>query len=401
VASIQFKLNGKVAPISVEDYRLVARRAVPGMVWAFIDGGAEDLVTLTANRESFAKWTLRANVLTGAQPTDIGVTIAGVDLSLPVMTAPTGMSGLSHWSGEMGTAQACERAGTRAVISTAASYSPEEIAAATAEDHFFQLYPHADATTGAREMTGRFIQRADSSGFRALFVTVDSPMVGNREAERKAGMTVSMMPEVSPARMLNAISKPRWVAGYLKHRRNAPKLLADSKGVIHYAATARAQNKPVAAPMIRWDDLAWMREQWTKPLFVKGILDPDDAARAVDIGADGIVVSNHGGRQIDGVMATIDALPAIAQRVGGQVPVLLDGGVRRGTDVVKALCLGASAVLVGRPHIYGLAADGTNGVEQVLEIFRDEILRTMTFMGVENLKQLDRTRLLSRDELPG
>jgi L-lactate dehydrogenase (cytochrome)/(S)-mandelate dehydrogenase len=361
------------------------------MVWAYVDGGAEDLTTLRANREAFERWCLRSHVLTGKEATDLGVEVAGVPLSLPVLLAPTGITGISHWTGELGAAQAAERTGTRAILSTAASYSIEEVAGGTQQDHFFQLYPWADATTGARALTESFIDRAKRAGFAALFVTVDVPIHGNREGERKRGMGTP--PILTPSRIASAAIRPKWWYGFFRHQRMSARNLVDEGGVKAAVRSVRAQYRWMR-PELDWTDFAWMREQWSGPLFIKGVLDADDAARAVDLGAEGIVVSNHGGRQLNGAVASLDALPAIARRVNGQAEILLDGGIRRGSDIVKALCLGAKAVCVGRPYVYGLAARGPGGVEHVLRILREEMSRAMTLMGVDRLEDLDRSWLL-------
>jgi isopentenyl diphosphate isomerase/L-lactate dehydrogenase-like FMN-dependent dehydrogenase len=390
VTAFKYKLSSRSGPITVEDYRRLARRAVPDMVWAYVDGGAEDHATLRANRQAFERWCLRSLVLTGKEASDFSVQIAGVPLALPVLLAPTGVTGISHWTGELGAAQAAERVGTRAVLSTAASYSIEEVAGGTQEDHFFQLYPWADEATGARALTESFIDRAKRSGFAALFVTVDVPVHGNREGERRRGMGTP--PVLTPRRIADAAIRPKWWYSFLRHQRMSARNLVDEGGVRAAVRSVRAQYR-FMRPELDWADFAWMREQWSGPLFIKGVLDADDAARAVDLGADGIVVSNHGGRQLEGAVASLDALPAIARRVNGQAEVLLDGGIRRGSDVVKALCLGAKAVCIGRPYVYGLAARGPAGVEHVLRILREEMGRAMTLMGVDRLADLDRSWL--------
>jgi isopentenyl diphosphate isomerase/L-lactate dehydrogenase-like FMN-dependent dehydrogenase len=361
------------------------------MVWAYVDGGAEDHATLRANREAFGRWCLRSRVLTGKEARDLSVEVAGVPLSLPVLLAPTGLTGISHWTGELGSAQAAEQAGTRAILSTAATYSIEEVASGTEHDHFFQLYPWADETTGARALTESFIDRAKRSGFPALFVTVDVPTHGNREGERKRGMGTP--PILTPSRIANAAVRPKWWYAFLRHQRMSARILVDEGGAKAAVRSVQAQYRWMR-PELDWNDFAWMREQWSGPLFIKGVLDAEDAAHAVDLGADGIVVSNHGGRQLDGAVASLDALPAIARRVNGQAEILLDGGVRRGSDVVKALCLGAKAVCIGRPYVYGLAARGPDGVRHVLQILREEISRAMTLMGVDRLEDLDQSWLL-------
>jgi L-lactate dehydrogenase (cytochrome)/(S)-mandelate dehydrogenase len=383
---VRFKLSADPGPMSVEDYRRLARRKVPDMVWAYIEGGAEDLRTLHQNRDAFARWWLRPRVLTGKEGKELGVKLGPVSLDLPVLLAPTGTTGLSHWTGELGAAQAAERAGTRAIISSAACYTPEEIAQGTTEDHYFQLYPWSNPATGARALTETMIRRAHDAGFAGLVVTVDVPVHGNREHEKRRGMGAP--PTLTPARVLNAMRKPRWSYNFLRHQRIAPLLMVGNDPSADAVSSARRLLR-LMRPELDWDDFAWMREIWPdRPLYIKGVLHPDDAAHAVELGADGVVVSNHGGRQLDGAMATLDALPAIVARLGPDVPVILDGGVRRGSDVVKALCLGATAVAIGRPYLYGLAAAGPPGVERVLATFREEIQRTLTLLGCESVHDL-------------
>jgi len=371
----------------VEDYRRLARRAVPRMVWAYIDGGAEDMRTVAANRTAFDRWQLRQRVLTGYPARDdLSATVAGQALDVPIVLAPTGLTGMTHWSGEVAVARGAERAGTRMVLSSASTYTVEEVAAGATEHHWFQLYPWRD-----RELMGSLMSRAARVGAPTLVVTVDVPAHGGRELELRHGMATP--PVLTPARVLDAAVRPRWWYGFFRYRRVTVRHLEDEGGVGAAVRSVRRQ-----AGLIRvdlgWDDVAWMREQWAGRMFVKGILEPEDAVRALDVGADGVVVSNHGGRQLDGAPASLDALPAVAAAVGGRGEVLVDGGIRRGSDIVKALCLGAHAVLIGRPFLYGLAARGEEGVLDVLRILRNELARTMTLMGVHKLRDLDATWLI-------
>jgi L-lactate dehydrogenase (cytochrome)/(S)-mandelate dehydrogenase len=396
MSAFKYKLSSRPGPITVEDYRQLARRAVPSMVWAYVDSGAEDLVTLRSNRDAFDRWRLRSRVLTGNEATDLSVEVAGVPLTMPILLAPTGLTGISHWTGELGAAQAAERQGTRSILSTAATYSIEEVAAGTREDHFFQLYPWADEATGGRALTESFLDRARRGGYAALFVTVDVPVHGNRESERKRGMGTP--PILTPARIASAAIRPAWWYGFLRHQRMSARNLIDTGGARAAVRSVEAQYRYMR-PELDWDDFAWMREQWKGPLFIKGVLDAEDAARAVDLGANGVVVSNHGGRQLDGAVSSLDALPAIAHRLGGRAEILLDGGVRRGSDIVKALCLGAKAVCIGRPYVYGLGARGPAGAAHVLTILQQEVARTMTLMGVQRLEDLVESWLLPANQV--
>jgi isopentenyl diphosphate isomerase/L-lactate dehydrogenase-like FMN-dependent dehydrogenase len=389
--AFKYQLSNRLGPFSVEDYRRLAARKVPDMVWSYVDFGAEDLTTMQGNRTAFDRYAFKRRVLTGKEATDLRTTVAGTELSMPLLLSPLGSVGLSHWTGERGVAQAAERAGTRSIVSTAATYTWEEVAEGTREDHFVQLYPWTDGADGAHELTLSFIKRAEHAGYRALFLTVDVPAPGNREAEKRLGM--GHPPVMTPARVLNAARKPRWVVNFLRHRRMSLRNIVDQAGA-QAAVDSVARQLQMMRAELNWDDFAWVRDNWAGPLFIKGVVDPDDAEKAVALGADGVVVSNHGGRQLDGDVAALDALPAIASRVGDRAEVLLEGGVRRGADVVKALCLGATAVCVGRPYMYGLGAAGPTGVEDVLHILRTETARVMTLMGVERLDELNASLLV-------
>jgi len=406
MSTFRFRFDSGVPPVSVEDWRIKARRRVPDMAWSYIDGGADDLVTLAANRSGFSRWRLRQRALTGKDKPDLSTRFAGANLALPLALAPVGATGLAHWTGDVAAALAAESCGTRAALSTASSYSLEEVGSATRENHWFQLYP-----IGGRERMAELMERARTAGFDALFVTVDVPTRGNREGETKWNFTLPWT--VTPSRALHMLRHWRWVYQTLRHkrissihyletaakvaeeeRRKAPELTA---GVTEAASSLAVLSRLMQADL-DWDDVAWMREEWKGRFYLKGILDAEDAARAVDsAGADGVVVSNHGGRQLDHAAASIEALPAIADRIGDRAEVYLDGGIRRGTDVIKALCLGARGVLIGRPFVYGLAADGENGVRSVIEIFREELSRDLVLMGCGSVAELDRSWLVRAD----
>ena len=400
------RLRDPAPPVSVEAWRRRARRALPDLAWAYLDGGADDHVTLTDNEAGFRRWRLRQRVLTGVTKPSLAATMAREAVALPVALAPTGAAGLSHWTADPAAHRAAERAGTRAVLSTASSYTLEEVAAATEANHWFQLYPFAN-----RAKVAALMERARAAGYTALFVTVDVPILGNREGERRAGMSQPWT--LTPPRLLNMASRPRWLSAVMRKRRVAAihyleraaeakreGLLGTIRGAMQGAgddalASAEAQARYMQGDL-SWDDLAWMRDQWRDgPVYVKGLLDPDDAARAVDaVGCDGVVVSNHGGRQLDRAMGTIDALPAVVDRIGDRAEVYLDGGVRRGSDVLTALALGAKGVFIGRPYLYGLAAAGEMGVSAILDIFRAEMERALVLMGCPGVAALDRSWLL-------
>jgi L-lactate dehydrogenase (cytochrome)/(S)-mandelate dehydrogenase len=395
--NFDFRLRSRPAPITVEDHRDLARKALTAMVWAYVDGGAEDETTLARNRAAFAECRLRQKVLAGYAAPRLEVEIAGMPLKFPVLLAPTGGTALVHWQGELAAARAAEAAGTRLVLSAAASYAVEEIRDGTAEKHWFQLYPW-----GNRDFIEALLDRVAAAGMRVLFVTVDVPTHGGRESAQRRGM--GGKPVMTPATLAEAAFKWRWWRDFLRHKRMGVPNLTQI-GADGVARVAVAEPGFMRADLA-WSDLEWIRARWRGPLFIKGILDPDDAARALDLGAEGIVVSNHGGRQLDGAAATLDALPAIAQRVGKRAQILLDGGVRRGSDVVKAICLGADACLIGRPFLYGLAAGGQAGVTDILRILKTEMARTMTLMGCGDVAELDRSwlfaaeRIAAKEEVP-
>ncbi len=379
--------------ISVEDYRRAAARRVPRLVWEYVEGGADDLVTVRRNQEAFLRWSLRARMMTAHAERRLATTVAGVDIDLPVLLAPTGALGLSHWRGDLSAALGAEAAGTRLVLSTASSWSIEEVAAGTRADHFFQLYPGG-------ERTATLMRRAWQSGYRALFVTVDVPVLGNREGERRRGYASSGSMKrsltLTPRGALDVARHPRWLLHQYRYGRGSMRNLLPTAGVHATFDSIEILHREIDRATFAWADLEWIREQWPGAVYVKGLLDPDDALRAVSMGCDGVVVSNHGGRQLDHSLASLEALPAIVDAVDGRAEVLIDGGIRRGTDVVKALALGARAVLIGRPQIYGLIVGGAQGLVDVLGILRSELDRALALMGVRDVRDLDRGWLIDR-----
>jgi L-lactate dehydrogenase (cytochrome)/(S)-mandelate dehydrogenase len=394
----KLKLIDPAPPVSVEAWRKLARKRLPQLPWNYVDGGADDLVTVEENVQAFRRWRLRQRCLTGVRSPVLSTTMAREAVSMPVALAPTGAAGLSRSVGDVAATVAAEKAGTKAVLSTASSYTLEEVAEATEQNHWFQLYPFSN-----RERVGALIERARAAGYTAMFVTVDVPVVGKREGERTSGMTTPWT--MTPGRIANMLSRPAWLLDTMRGRRLAAVHFLEERqrraamprtlqgAAADAVASAEAQLRYMQGDL-HWDDLAWMRDLWKGPLYVKGVLDPDDAEQAVDrIGVDGIVVSNHGGRQLDRTLASIDALPAIVERVGDRAEVYLDGGVRRGTDVITALCLGARGVFIGRPYLYGLAVAGERGVSEVLELFRSEIQTALVLMGCANVADLDRSWL--------
>ncbi|RDH74780.1 alpha-hydroxy-acid oxidizing protein [Mycolicibacterium moriokaense] len=384
--AFQYRLRTRTPLVSVDDYRTAARRALPAMVWAYLDGGAEDERTLRANRAAFSDWSLRQRVLTGHKDVDTTVTIGGETLAVPIVLAPTGLTGLAHWSGELGAARAAEAAGTRLTLSTASSYSIEEVADGTERDHWFQLYPWGDRSAPGSSFVDSMLDRARDAGYRTLVVTVDVPVQGNRTGERRTGM--GHPPILTPRRMVDAAIRPAWWYGLLRHKRMTMRNITHTPGAKGAVQSVAIQSRQIR-PDLTWREVASLRERWDGPFVVKGVLDVGDAVHAVDdVGATGIVVSNHGGRQLNGAIASLRALPAVADAVSDRATVLLDSGVRSGSDVVTALALGADAVMVGRPYIYGLAVAGGAGVTAVLDILAGEMRQTLTLMGVASVSDL-------------
>lgn len=373
-------------PIGVAGYRRRAQAVLPAMAWAYLDGGADDHVTLDANVAAFARWRLRQRALAGITRPDLSATIADVAVAMPLALAPVGLTGFLRWDGDVAAARAAERAGTRLILSTGSSWSLEEVAEATAQNHWFQLYPFGD-----KPKVAALIDRAAAAGYKALFVTIDVQARGNRERERAAGMGTPI--RLTPRAALDFMRHPRWTWDLLRHGRTALVHYKEigAHGVAAAARSVQTQERYMQADL-SWDDLAWMRDRWRGRLYVKGVLEPDDAVRCVDaVGADGVLVSNHGGRQLDRVAATLDALPGIVDAVGGRGKVYLDGGVRRGSDVVTALALGADGVMIGRAYGYGLAVAGEAGVADILTGFADDIRRTLVLMGCPGVAALDRS----------
>lgn len=381
VAGFDLRLRAPDTKVSVADYRRAARGRVPRFVWAYIDEGADDLETLRDNEAAFDRWSFKPRALTGAGEPDLSTTVAGVPLTMPLMLAPTGFSGLTRWRGDIDSSLAAEACGTRAILSTASSWSLEEVAEACQLPPFFQLYPREGDTAV------KLMDRAWRAGYRALYVTVDVPVVGNRRNEQKHGM--GLPPVMTPGRVLDLMRHPVWSFNVLRHGRIGGRTLATNSSMAAAIEAVQEQQREITQARMSWDDIAWMRERWKGHFSIKGLTEPEDAERAVSIGADGVVVSNHGGRQLDFASGSLDALPDIVSAVGGRAEILLDGGVRRGSDVVKAVALGARAVLVGRPYLYGLAVNGRQGVEAVLGILRREMEGTMRLLGADSIAQLD------------
>jgi 4-hydroxymandelate oxidase len=342
----------------------LARAKVPRPAFDYIAGGADDEVSLRRNREAYGKWALRPRVLVDVSSCDTSTTVLGQPVSMPILVAPTAFHGLVHPDGEIGTARGAAAAGTIMVVSAIATRTMEEIAAAIAAPRWFQLYVWKD-----REVTAELVKRAARAGYRAICLTVDTPLLGRRERDERNAFTL-------PSGIGIANVRPAGLDG-----------MPDSE---HESAFAKYV-KEMLDPAVTWRDLAWLRSLTSLPIVVKGIMTMEDAIIAVEHKVEGIVVSNHGGRQLDSTPATLDVLPEIVDAVRGRAEVFMDGGIRRGTDVLKALALGARAVLVGRSPLWGLALGGAEGVHAVLEHLRKEFALAMALSGRSSLGQLDRS----------
>jgi L-lactate dehydrogenase (cytochrome) len=379
-------MASSVAPprvLNIEDLRREARRRMPRVVFDYIDGGAERERTLAENCRAYDDILFRPRSAVATRHTDLATTVLGTKMDLPFMLAPVGSSRLFWPRGEEEAARAAGAAGTGYTLSTLSGCRLEDVRAATKGPAWYQLY-----LVGGRDVALATIARARAAGYRALVVTIDTPVAGLRERDFRNGIKelLTRKPlEVLPY-LPQLISRPRWLTGYLRDGGLMcfPNIvLAD--GPMAYADVGAA----LEASMVSWDDFPWIREAWGGPVVVKGVHTEDDARRAVDAGAAAVVVSNHGARQLDGVAPTIRILPEVVAAVGHQVEVMLDGGIRTGGDVVKALCLGARAVLIGRAYAYGLGAAGGAGVTRAIDILRADIIRTLKLLGCASVGALD------------
>ncbi|MEA2268518.1 MAG: hypothetical protein QOC64_1128 [Solirubrobacteraceae bacterium] len=367
---------------NVAELRDLARRSVPGPVFDFVDGAAGDEVTARRNREDFDRITLVPKVLTDVSEIDLRTTVLGHPVASPLLGAPTGLTGLVHHEGELGIARGVHAAGSVYVASTVASYSIEELAARAPGPTWFQLYVWRD-----RGLVRELLERARAAGHLALVVTADVPRAGARERDVRNGFSVP--PRITLRSLAAGAMRPRWSADFIRRPRMTFGNVAGRAGAPSDAMLLSGLINSQFDPTLSWDDLAWIRETWTGPLVVKGLLHPDDARQAVGIGVDGIIVSNHGGRQLDHAVSSIAALPAIVDAVEDAAEVYLDGGIRRGVDVVKALAAGARACLAGRALVYGVGAGGEAGAARAMQILVDELRLALTLLGCPSARDLD------------
>src|SRR5215467_2298310 len=372
--------------VNIADLRIRARGRVPKSVFDYLDGGAEGEVTLRRNCQAFEEITFRPRHAVAAGDCDLRTTVLGTEISFPAILAPVGYSRLMHPGGEVAAACAAGEAGTGYILSTISGHRLENVKAATKGPAWYQLY-----LVGGKEAAEGAIERATNAGFSALVITIDTPVAGMRERDVHNGTT-----ELLTGGMLaklpflpDVVAHPGWLISFLLDG-GVPRL----QNVVVPGEDGQGMPMMDVGTFLRksvvtWEDIRWIRQSWRGPIVIKGILTADDARRAVDEGAAAISVSNHGGRQLDCVSAAIAALPEIVSAVGGQTEILLDGGIRRGADIVKAVCLGARAVLCGRAYAYGLAAAGQAGVARALEILREDVERTLRLLGCSSVRELN------------
>jgi L-lactate dehydrogenase (cytochrome) len=378
---------------NLDDFRRLARRRLPAPLFHFMDGGADDEVTLRGNTSVFDQVQLVPSTLAGNSAIDLSTTLLGEKLEWPVIMAPTGINRLFHHEGERAVARAAAKSGTIYSLSTMSNVSIEEIGALTGGPKCFQIYIHRD-----RGLTREFVERSRAAGFSSLCLTVDTLVAGNRERDLKTGMI--MPPKLTLKSLLSFATHWRWAFNYLTSEKFELANLANNR-----ANDQRAGSEKLISvidyvnsqfdPSITWDDAQDVIKQWNGPFVFKGIMTAADARRAVDIGATAIMVSNHGGRQLDGAPSALECLPEIVEAVAGRAEIILDGGVRRGSHVLKALAMGANACSIGRGYLYPLAAGGEAGVSRALARLRGEIERDMVLMGCDRLAKLDRSCLRS------
>ena len=375
--------------LTVADLRELAKRRVPRMFYDYCDSGAWTESTYRANEADFVPIKLRQRVAVDMRDRTLKSTMAGIPVSMPVALAPTGLTGMQHADGEILAARAAEKAGAPFTLSTMSICSIEDIAENTSSPFWFQLYVMRE-----REFVYNLIDRAKAAQCSALVLTLDLQILGQRHKDIVNGL--SAPPKLTIPNMINLATKPRWCMNMLRtSRRTFRNIVGHAKSVTDLKSLS-AWTTEQFDPALSWDDVKWIKDRWGGKLILKGILDPEDARKAAESGADALIVSNHGGRQLDGAMSSIEALPAIADAVGDRIEVLMDGGIRSGQDVIKALALGASGVFIGRAFLYGLGAMGEAGVTACLDIIRKELDITMAFCGLRDIRDVSRDIIARR-----
>jgi len=373
-----------------DDFRKLAKKKLPSPIFHYIDGGSDDEVTLNRNTDSFNNCDLIPNVLTDVSNVDLSTTVFGKKIDFPLFLSATSMNRLYHHQGERATAKAAEKMGIMFGISTMSTVSIEEIGNLTSSPKLFQLYIHKD-----RGLTDNLIERCERANFDAMCLTVDTVVAGNRERDHRTGFTTP--PRLTLGSLLSFILHPEWSLNYLFREKFK---LAN---IIHMTKKGSSIDRSVINyineqfdPSMNWKDAEYCVKKWKKPFALKGIMSVEDAKKAIDIGASAIMISNHGGRQLDGSRAPFDQLAEIVDAVGNNIEVILDGGVRRGTHVLKALALGAKACSIGKGYLFALGAGGRNGIEFMLQKMKAEIKRDMTLMGCRSVEELNRSKVMFR-----
>ena len=373
-----------------DDYRKLAKKKLPSPIFHYIDGGSDDEITLNRNTEAFNDCDLVPNVLSDVENIDLSTIVFGKKIDFPLFLAPTAMHKLYHHHGEKASALAAEKFGTIFSMSTMSTTSIEEIGNVTGSPKLFQLYIHKD--TG---LTDNLIERCERAGFDAMCLTVDTVVAGNRERDRRTGFTTP--PRLTLSSLISFITHPAWSFNYLTHKKFK---LAN---IIHMTEKGSSIDKSIIDyineqfdPSMNWKDAEYCIKKWKGPFAIKGVMSVEDAKKAVDVGASAIMISNHGGRQLDGSRAPFDQLSEIVDAVGDKIEVILDGGIRRGTHVLKALALGAKACSFGKGYLFALSAGGQTGIESVLQKMKDEIYRNMILMGCKTINDLNRSKVVFR-----
>ncbi|GES46512.1 alpha-hydroxy-acid oxidizing enzyme [Rhizobium dioscoreae] len=374
------------APLTIAELKTLAQRRVPKMFFQYADSGSWTESTYRANEADFAKIKLRQRVLVDMSDRSLATTMVGQKASMPVALAPTGLTGMQHADGEMLAARAAEEFGIPFTLSTMSICSIEDIASVTKQPFWFQLYVMKD-----RDFVLNLIQRAKAAKCSALVLTADLQILGQRHNDIRNGL--SAPPKMTAKNLWQMATRPGWCMGMLKtKRRSFGNIIGHAKDISDMTTLSHWTHSQFD-PKLSWSDVAWIKEQWDGPLIIKGILDVEDAKAAVDVGVDAIIVSNHGGRQLDGAHSSISMLPRIVDAVGDRIEVHMDGGIRSGQDVLKAIALGAKGTFIGRPFLYGLGAMGKEGVTLALEIIRKELDISMALCGKRDIKAVDRSIL--------
>jgi len=376
---------------NVDDLRSLAKRRLPAGVFDYIDGGAEDEITLRKNVDAYRNISFKPRVLRDMTEVDSSTHLLGRPLAFPLVLAPTGFTRIAHSEGELAVVRAADRAGIPFTLSTMATRSIEECAAVAESDSrlWFQIYTWRD-----RSIVENLVKRAAEAGFEAVCLTVDTAVLGRRERDVRRGFTLP--PEVGPGTILDGIKNPGWTWDFL---RADPIRFANVEGITSLdgstAVDLAEHMKSQFDPGLSWSDVDWLRSIWEGPILIKGIQTVEDALIAAEVGVEAIAISNHGGRQLDGAPAPFDLLPEVVEAIQGRLEIICDGGVRRGSDIVKAVSMGAQAVMAGRPYLYALGACGERGVDHVMDLLHEGVERTMALIGAASIDELSQ-ELISR-----